>query len=157
MFKVLGNDQQVYGPVTTVQLRQWMAEGRVHPGTLVQPEGGADWKPLSSFAEFAIPPVVSLPPPSGGTQSDSMATWALMCGILSNLCCCAATLFGVLGLIFSIIVLNRRPDYPGESHRQMALAGLILSVIGLLWHCLLPFFFVLPGAWGMHHFRWWRM
>jgi hypothetical protein len=157
MFKILGSDQQVYGPVTAAQLRQWMAEGRVQPSTLVQPEGAADWKPLSSFAEFAVPPLVSMPSPPAQTGSEGMALWALICGILANLCCCASTLFGVLGLIFSIIVLSRRQDYPGENHRQMALAGLILCIIGLLWHCLLPFFFVLPGAWGMHHFRGWRM
>jgi thiol:disulfide interchange protein len=134
-----------------------MAEGRVHLSTLIQPEGAADWKPLSSFAEFAIPPVVSMPQPQVHAESGSMALWALICGILANLCCCAGTLFGVLGLIFSIIVLSRRQDYPVENHRQMALAGLILCVIALLWRCLLPFFFFLPGAWGIHHFRWWRM
>jgi len=157
MFKVLGSDQQVYGPVTAAQLRQWMAEGRVHPATLVQPEGAADWKPLSSLAEFGVPPVVSLPQRPARSEGSDMGLWALICGILANLCCCASTLFGVLGLIFSIIVLSRRQDYPGENHRQMALAGLILSIIGLLWHCLLPLFFFVPGAWGMHHYRWWRM
>jgi hypothetical protein len=134
-----------------------MAEGRVHPATLVQAEGANDWKPLSSLAEFAVPPVVSLPQPPARAEGSDMALWALICGILANLCCCASTLFGVLGLIFSIIVLSRRQDYPGENHRQMALAGLILSIIGLLWHCLLPLFFFLPGAWGIHHFRGWRM
>jgi hypothetical protein len=157
MFKVLGSDQQVYGPVTTAQLRQWMAEGRVHPATLVQREGAADWKPLSSLAEFAIPPVVSLPRPAARAEGHDMALWALICGILANVCCCASTLFAVLGLIFSIIVLSRRQDYPGENHRQMALAGLILSIIGLLWHCLLPLLFFMPGAWGIHHYRGWRM
>jgi hypothetical protein len=156
MFKILGSDQQVYGPVTAAQLRQWMAEGRVHPASLIQLEGIADWKPLSSFPEFAVPPAMHMPPPVR-EKSNDMALWALICGILANLCCCLSTLFGVLGLILSIIVLTRREDYPGENHRQLALIGLVLSIIGLLWHCLLPFFFVVPGAWGVHHYRGWRM
>jgi hypothetical protein len=157
MFKVLGSDQQVYGPVTADQLRQWMAEGRVHPATQVQREGSAEWKPLSSFPEFAVPPVVNMPRPQVREGSNDMALWALICGILANVCCCLGSLFGVLGLIFSIMVLSRRQDYPVESHRQMALAGLILSIIGLLWRCLAPLFFFLPGAWGIHHFRGWRI
>ncbi len=83
--------------------------------------------------------------------------WALICGILSNLCCCASTLFGVLGLIFSITVLSRGADYPGESHKQMAVAGLILSIIGLLLHSLVPFFYLMPGSRLIHHWRGWRM
>jgi undecaprenyl pyrophosphate phosphatase UppP len=157
MFKVLGSDQQVYGPVTAGQLRQWMSEGRVHPATLVLAEGAAEWKPLSSWAEFAVPPVVSLPQSPARTEGNDMALWSMICGILANLCCCASTIFGVLGLIFSIMVLSRRQDYPGENHRQMAVAGLILSIIGLLWHCLLPLFFFVPRGWGLHHFRGWRM
>jgi hypothetical protein len=156
MFKVLGNDQQVYGPVTAAQLRQWMAEGRVHPSSLVQAEGAADWKPLSSLPEFAVPPVMSLPQPARRAESSDMAVWALICGILANICCCASTLFGALGLIFSIIVLSRRQDYPDESGRHWALAGLILSAIGLLWHLLLPLA-VLPGAWSIRHHRIWHI
>jgi hypothetical protein len=155
MYKVIGSDQKVYGPVTAAQLQQWMAEGRVNLATLVQLEGAADWKPLSSLPEFAVPPPVSLPPSPAGAQNDGLATGALICGILSIVCCCASPIFGALGLVFSIIVLSRRQDYPSESSRQTALAGLILSIIGLLWHCLLPLFFILPGGFRFHHFRRW--
>jgi len=153
MYKVIGSDQQVYGPVTAAQLRQWMAEGRVNLATLVQREGAAEWKPLSSLPEFAVPPPVSMPRAPAGAQSDGLATGSLVCGILSIVCCCASSIFGALGLIFSIIVLSRREDYPSESSRQTALVGLILSIIGLLWHFLLPLLFVLPGGWRVHHFR----
>jgi hypothetical protein len=156
MFKVIGSDQQVYGPVTAAQLHQWMAEGRVNPATLVQLEGTTDWKALSSFPEFAIPPAVNLPRSQADTQSDGIAIAALICGILSLVCCCAGPIFGVLGLVFSIIVLSRHQDYPAESSRQMALAGLILCIVGLLSRLLLPFFFLVPaGALRIHHFRWW--
>jgi hypothetical protein len=154
MYKIIGSDQQVYGPVTADQLHQWMTEGRVNLATLVQLEGTADWKPLSSLPEFAIPPAVNMPLSPARAHTDGMATGGLICGILSIVCCCAGPIFGVLGLIFSIIILSRRQDYPSESSRQMALAGLILSIVGLLSRCLLPLFFFVPGGWGIHHFRW---
>jgi hypothetical protein len=155
MYKVIGSDQQVYGPVSAAQLQQWMAEGRVNLGSLVQLEGSADWKPLSSWPQFAAPPPVSMPRPPVRGQSDGLALGALICGILSIVCCCASPILGVLGLIFSIIVLSRHQDYPAESSRQTALAGLILSIIGLIWHSLLPFFFIVPGGLTFRHFRRW--
>jgi hypothetical protein len=155
MYKVIGSDQQVYGPVPAALLHQWMAEGRVNLATLVQLEGTADWKPLSSFHEFAVPPPVNMPRSPAGAPSDGIAIGGMICGILSIVCCCGGPFFGILGLIFSIIVLSRRQDYPSEGSRQMALAGLILSIIGLVAHCLLPFFLIVPGGLTMRHFRWW--
>ncbi len=154
MYKVLGSDQQVYGPVTADQLRQWMAEGRVHSTSLVLLEGAAEWKPLSTFPEFSVPPSMAMPHPPARAESNGMAVGGMVCGILSVLCCCVGPLFGVLGLIFSIIVLNRREDYPSDNSRQMALIGLVLSIIGLLWHCLLPLLFLAPGGWRIHHYHW---
>jgi hypothetical protein len=154
MYKVIGADQQVYGPVTAAQLQQWMSEGRVNYATLVQLEGTTDWKPLSSFPHFAIPPAVSMPSSPAGAQSDGLAIGALICGILSIMCCCVGPVFGVLGLTFSIIVLSRHQDYPAESSRQMALAGLILSILGLLSRIFLPFFFLVPAGLRFHHFGW---
>jgi GYF domain 2 len=155
MYKVIGSDQQVYGPVSAAQLQQWMAEGRVNLATLVQLEGSADWKPLSSVPQFAAPPPVSMPRPPARAQSDGLALGGLICGILSIVCCCASPIFGILGLVFSIIVLGRHQDYPAESSRQTALAGLILSIIGLIWHSLLPFFLIVPGGLTFRHFRRW--
>ena len=63
-YKIIGADGQQYGPVTTAQIREWIAAGRANPQTLAQPEGATDWKTLASFPEFAdlassaaIPPV----------------------------------------------------------------------------------------------------
>jgi hypothetical protein len=62
MYKIIGADQKQYGPVTEAELRQWIAQGRVGPQTLIQAEGQTDWRPLSSFPEFATAPQ---PSPSG--------------------------------------------------------------------------------------------
>jgi len=53
MYKIIGGDKQVYGPVSADELRRWIAEGRVNAQTQVQAEGSSEWKPISAFAEFA--------------------------------------------------------------------------------------------------------
>ncbi len=69
MYKIIGGDQKEYGPVSTEQLRQWLAEGRVNAQTPVQAEGATEWKPLSAFPEFAAmsssPVTPGAPPPYG--------------------------------------------------------------------------------------------
>jgi hypothetical protein len=53
MYKIIGIDGQQYGPVTNEQIKQWIAANRVNAETMAQAEGSADWKPLSTFSEFA--------------------------------------------------------------------------------------------------------
>ena len=53
MYKLIGGDQKEYGPVSADELRHWIAEGRLSAQSLVQAEGGGEWKPVSSFPEFA--------------------------------------------------------------------------------------------------------
>jgi len=52
-YKIIGGDQKQYGPVSADELRQWIAEGRLSGGSLILPEGGAEWKPVAAFPEFA--------------------------------------------------------------------------------------------------------
>jgi hypothetical protein len=53
MYKIIGADGQPYGPVSTEQIRRWIAENRVNAQTKIQLEGAPDWKPISTFPEFA--------------------------------------------------------------------------------------------------------
>jgi uncharacterized membrane protein len=53
MYKIIGADQNEYGPVSAEQILEWMDEGRVNGETLVQAEGSADWRPLSSYPELS--------------------------------------------------------------------------------------------------------
>ena len=94
MYKIVGADGQQYGPVNAEQVRRWMAENRVNSQTLVQPEGAADWRPLSTLPEFAIdlkppPPPLSnapapglLPPSTVVSSRASIKIPAGICGIL---------------------------------------------------------------------------
>jgi len=85
MYKIIGADGQLYGPVNAEQLRRWLAENRVRAQTLVQSEGAAEWKPLESIPELAAelrslqPPVA---PPSGLAARASNKIPAGICGIL---------------------------------------------------------------------------
>lgn len=53
MYKIIGADKKEYGPVSTDQLREWIQQGRVGAQTLAQAEGQTDWRPVSTFSEFA--------------------------------------------------------------------------------------------------------
>jgi len=53
MYKIIGGDQKEYGPVTADELRRWIVEGRLKGQSQAQAEGSAEWRPLSTFAEFA--------------------------------------------------------------------------------------------------------
>ena len=68
MYKIIGGDRNEYGPVSADELQKWVAERRVNAQTMVKLDGAADWKPLSSFPEFAaalgggVPPSMPAPP-----------------------------------------------------------------------------------------------
>ncbi|HEX3799129.1 MAG TPA: DUF4339 domain-containing protein [Verrucomicrobiae bacterium] len=70
MYKIIGANQVEYGPVTAEQLRQWISEGRVNAQTQAQAIGETNWRPISTFPEFATsfpgnatpPPLSSSPP-----------------------------------------------------------------------------------------------
>jgi hypothetical protein len=53
MYKVIGGDQKEYGPASLDEIRQWITDGRLSRRSMVQAEGGSEWKPASSFPEFA--------------------------------------------------------------------------------------------------------
>ena len=53
MYKIVGADSREYGPATAELIREWIALGRANGETMVQSEGATEWKPLSTFPEFA--------------------------------------------------------------------------------------------------------
>jgi uncharacterized membrane protein len=76
MYKIIGADKKEYGPVTIEVMRRWVTEGRVNAQTMVQAEGGSDWKPLSEYPELAevlgaVPPVPPITPESGPALTPS--------------------------------------------------------------------------------------
>lgn len=62
LFKIMGTDQKVYGPVAISELAQWITDGRIDGSTLAQKLGYKDWKPLAHFLETPMPPAIPTTP-----------------------------------------------------------------------------------------------
>ena len=63
MYRIIGADQKEYGPVTAEVVRQWIADGRANARSKVYPEGGAEWKTLADFPDFAAALAAKVGPP----------------------------------------------------------------------------------------------
>lgn len=143
MYKIIGADQKQYGPVSADEMRQWIAEGRVNAQTLIQAEGQTDWRPLSSFPEFATTPQ---PLPSGvplaaGADSNAQAlvsgpaTGLLVVGILCALGSVWGLLSNLLGIGMGAAGAGARGNMPPQVAQYVQLMsgglGLALNVLGL--------------------------
>ena len=53
MFKIIGADGREYGPVSADTIKEWISHGRANAETKVLAEGATEWRPLSTFLEFA--------------------------------------------------------------------------------------------------------
>lgn len=145
MYKIIGSDQKQYGPVSAEELRRWIAEGRINGQTLIQADGQTDWRPLSSFPEFAtlaqpLPsgtPLTSAPAGNAAALVSGPATALMIVGIL----CVLGGIWGVVQNIFGIGYGAFGPggagnrDIPPQLVKWMQLmsggVGLAFSVIGL--------------------------
>ena len=144
MYKIIGSDQKEYGPVTTEQLHQWIAQGRVTAQTRVQAEGGAEWRACGDYAEFAealttsksplagvLPP---LPPATATAPTSRMAIWSLVLGVVGFFCGLPA----LAGLILGFVSMNKIKRSNGAvGGGGLALAGTIVSGACLLLYLLL--------------------
>src|SRR5689334_11871634 len=113
MYKLIGGDQKEYGPVTADLLRQWFVEGRVNGNTLIRPEHSANWKPFSTYPEFAglfpvspppfrapgAPPLPSQTAPGLPYNPPPKVPSYLVPAIISTLCCCLP--FGIVAIIYA--------------------------------------------------------
>lgn len=143
MYKIVGSDGKIYGPVNAEKIREWIAQGRVESRTPVLAEGATEWRTIGQMAEFAeehapvIPPLAALPrsPVLPARDTNGLAITGFACGLAAWMlcCCCWGVPFNLLGLIFSIIALVQ---INGQVQKQagwgLALAGLILSASSLL-------------------------
>ena len=131
---------QQYGPVDDSQLRAWLAEGRIGPGTYVWTEGMADWLPMGQVPELSGPPPVDVvagePVATGQRKHRGVAV--LVLGIAGLVCCCVPS--GAVSLICGGIAAvmglrDLRAMRRGEmdpSGRGPTLAGMILGLGGIV-------------------------
>ena len=108
MYKIIGADQKQYGPVSAEDMRQWIAEGRVNAQTLIQAEGQTDWRPLSSFPEFATvaQPLPGVAPSLASVPSGEKIPNYLVQSILVTLCCCLPG--GIAAIVYAAQVNGKQ-------------------------------------------------
>jgi len=137
MYKIIGSDQKEYGPVSSGQIQQWIALGRVNAQTKTQLDGG-EWKTLADFPEFSATlsarrtvPATGAPPMSAQPQkTNGLAIASLILGVLGFLSCGATAL---IGLILGIVSMNQvRKSNSAQGGGGIALAGTIVSAVSLL-------------------------
>jgi prepilin-type processing-associated H-X9-DG protein len=148
MYKIIGTDQKEYGPVSSDQIQQWIAQGRINAHTRAKADGG-EWKTLGDFPEFATtisqrppPPPPSAPhayaPSVPPVKTSGMAIASLILGILGIVSC---GITSIIGLILGIVAMVRiRKSNGALSGNGLALAGTIVSAFFLL--CILPALFL---------------
>ncbi|HEX5399674.1 MAG TPA: hypothetical protein VFY06_11575 [Verrucomicrobiae bacterium] len=77
-YTIIGGDGKEYGSVLPEDLRRWIADGRLNAQSLAKAESDAEFRPLSTFPEFADvfapqAPSTLAPPPLTATGSDGRA------------------------------------------------------------------------------------
>ena len=137
MYKIIGADQKEYGPVTTDQLRQWIAEGRVSGQTRVLPEGATEWKAVGDLTEFAtaspgtVPAMPSIPAPSsaGAELVNGPAIGLIVTAILGVLLQITSLILNLAGASFLA-----GSQMPKEAWTNMfsGAIGVAASIIGIL-------------------------
>lgn len=65
MYRIIGGDQQEYGPYTVEQMRELIATRRAGPATLAKTDQTPHWIALSEFPEFAEDLARAAAPPTG--------------------------------------------------------------------------------------------
>ena len=157
MYFLIGGDGKEYGPKAAVEVREWIAEGRLNAQSQIKPQGETEWVQLGSLLEFAadlnppaaarapLPPLqhpsAHQPPPtyaaaaaSTARPTNGFAIAGMVLGIISIMTtypCCGIP-FNILGIIFSGVALTQFKANPKQDGKGMAIAGLICSILSVL-------------------------
>ena len=137
MYKIIGADGKEYGPITTDQLRQWMAEGRANPQTRVLPEGATEWKTVGELPEFAaaaptITPFttgIPTPAPAAAEMVNGPAVGLIVTAILGAV---AQVVSLILNLVGASSMAHRGMSQPAWANMFSGAVGMAAAVIGIL-------------------------
>jgi hypothetical protein len=144
-YTIIGSDQKPYSPVTPDDIRRWIAEGRLNGQSLMKSEGDAEFRPLSTFAEFAaalaartpaespptsLSPVFARTATTVATKTSRLAIASLALGILGVFTCGVTALIGlILGIVAMVKIRRSQGALRGDGNAQ---AGIVVSGISLL-------------------------
>jgi hypothetical protein len=141
---VTGVDNQEYGPVSTEDLRKWIAEGRVDAVSKVRLEGTTEWIPVSTVPELAgvtktaAPPPFSANTPASVGKISALAITSLVLGVLGLFTCGTTALIGlILGIIALVKVSNSQGALRGKG---LAISGIVVSGVFIF---MIPIFMAL--------------
>jgi prepilin-type processing-associated H-X9-DG protein len=139
MYRIIGGDGKEYGPISTDQMRQWIAQNRVNGATLVRPESGGDWKALSTYPEFTVilprpagvMPAHGVSANTGGESGTSgLAIASLVLGILGIFTCGVGALVAIVLGIVALVQINKSQER--LKGRGLAIAGICVAAVSLL-------------------------
>ena len=143
-YKIKGTGGAEYGPVSTEELQQWVAQNRCTRESLVEVDGSGEWVPLATLPKFqdafAAPPATA--PASaegeGGVSTvipykNAPALIAYYIGVFCIACppilCFPAMILGVIGLRR----VKENPALKGTAHAWIGIVSgsffLILSIV----------------------------
>ena len=137
MYKIIGADGKEYGPITSEQLRQWMAEGRANLQTRVLPEGATEWRSIGELQEFGavapgtVPVMRAVPAsdPVGAELVNGPAVGLIVVAIIGVILQIISLIFNLAGASF--LAGSRMPN---EAWANMfsGPAGMASSIVGIL-------------------------
>lgn len=128
MYKILGADQNEYGPVSADELRKWIAEGRVVANTMVRLDGTTEWKTAASLPELAAlftSTAAAAAPASAPAKTSGLAIASLVLGLLG-----CTSLFGLICGIIALVKIGKSQGRLGG--KGLAIAGVCISGVTML-------------------------
>jgi hypothetical protein len=139
MYLIVGSDNKEYGPVSGEEVARWIQEGRADANTRVRTDGETEWRRLRDFPEFApyLGATPGTPDPLSplapgvtmhATGTNGLAVAGFVLSLLGLACC--GPVFSTLALVFSAVALSQLRQNPFQGGRGLAIAGLILGIIG---------------------------
>lgn len=132
----IARGQQMFGPYTGSQVRDYVASGNIVGSDMIRGEQDPEWV-LVSVALGTIGTPSPLPPPGGygepmpyptapaNDPGRTMALWSVGVSLFGLFCCSCAP---VIGIVLGAVALSKaKPD-----SRGLAWAGLIIGIVALL-------------------------
>jgi len=150
MYKVIGSDQQEYGPISTEEVTSWINQRRLNGQSHVQGEGDTTWRTLSEFPEFAEALAAQAETPSGRPlaalapakpKTSGMAIASLVLGVLGVLTCGITSLVGLVLGVVALVRINKsqgRLSGSGLAIGGICASGVLVLMIPIMAAMLLP-------------------
>jgi hypothetical protein len=129
-YTIIGGDKKEYGPVSAAEVRQWLAEGRLDRNSLMRQENDTEWRPLSTFLEFApaAAPQPPNPPSLYAPARPGMAPEAAAAAVKGP--AIALIVIGALSVLLALWSTADDLFFPASLEQTMATMSSLLQSFG---------------------------